>query len=92
MMTRTNRSDSEQLGDPKYARELGARLRAMREQRGWSLRDVHDASQGRFTGRPSRLTISVEPEGSPNAGHVKVAGPVALVGEGRLFSGPRSSR
>ena len=49
-MTRTNRSDSEQLGDPKYARELGARLRAMREQRGWSLRDVHDASQGRFTG------------------------------------------
>jgi len=49
-MTRTNRSDPEPLGDPEYARELGARLRAIREQRRWSLRDVNEASHGRFTG------------------------------------------
>src|SRR4051794_21358834 len=49
-MTKTNRSDPELLGDPAYARELGARLRAIREQRSWSLRDVHEASHGRFTG------------------------------------------
>jgi transcriptional regulator with XRE-family HTH domain len=45
-----DRSGPESIGDPEYARELGARLRAIREQRGWSLRDVHDASDGRFTG------------------------------------------
>src|SRR5438270_2339258 len=49
-MTRTNRSDLEPPGDPEYARELGARLRAIREQRQWSLRDVNEASHGRFTG------------------------------------------
>jgi len=55
-MTKTNRSDPEPAGDtdhpgdPEYARELGARLRAIREQRRWSLRDVHEASRGRFTG------------------------------------------
>src|SRR5438270_13373844 len=49
-MTTTNRSDPELIGDPEYARDLGARLRAIREQRRWSLRDVHEASQGRFTG------------------------------------------
>src|SRR5947199_3967744 len=49
-MTKTNRSDPELLGDPAYARELGARLRAIREQRRWSLRDVHGGSHGRFTG------------------------------------------
>ena len=45
-----DRSGPESIGDPEYARDLGARLRAIREQRGWSLRDVHDASEGRFTG------------------------------------------
>jgi transcriptional regulator with XRE-family HTH domain len=45
-----DRSGPESIGDPEYARQLGARLRAIREQRGWSLRDVHDASDGRFTG------------------------------------------
>jgi transcriptional regulator with XRE-family HTH domain len=49
-MTTTTRSDPELIGDPEYARELGARLRAIREQRRWSLRDVHEASHGRFTG------------------------------------------
>ena len=64
-MTRTIRSDPEpagsehtadaetteaEHGDPEYARALGARLRAIREQRRWSLRDVHEASHGRFTG------------------------------------------
>ena len=55
-MTRTIRSDPEptvdtdSVGDTEYARELGARLRAIREQRKWSLRDVHEASHGRFTG------------------------------------------
>jgi transcriptional regulator with XRE-family HTH domain len=49
-MTTTNRSDPELIGDPEYARELGARLRAIREQRRWSLRDVHEVSHGRFTG------------------------------------------
>src|SRR5438270_10338665 len=49
-MTTTNRSDPELIGDPEYARDLGARLRAIREQRRWSLRDVHEASHGRFTG------------------------------------------
>jgi trans-2,3-dihydro-3-hydroxyanthranilate isomerase len=47
-----------------------------------------DLSQGRFAGRPSRLTIWVEAEASAKAGHVMVAGPVALVGEGRLYSAP----
>ena len=36
--------------DPHYTRELGARLRAIREQRGWSLHDVQEASRGRFSG------------------------------------------
>ncbi|MBV8161922.1 MAG: helix-turn-helix domain-containing protein [Acidimicrobiia bacterium] len=55
-MTRTTRSDPEAAAGPvppghtDSARALGARLRAIREQRGWSLRDVHDASHGRFTG------------------------------------------
>src|SRR6266550_3019810 len=49
-MTTTDRSGPEPTGDPEYARELGARLRAIREQRRWSLRDVQLASQGRFTG------------------------------------------
>jgi transcriptional regulator with XRE-family HTH domain len=50
MITSNDRSGLEFAGDPEYARQLGARLRAIREQRGWSLRDVHEASQGRFTG------------------------------------------
>ncbi len=50
MTTPDERSGSESIGDPEYARQLGARLRAIREQRGWSLRDVHEASRGRFTG------------------------------------------
>ena len=49
-MTTPDRSGPESLGDPEYARQLGTRLRAIREQRGWSLRDVHEASDGRFTG------------------------------------------
>ena len=49
-MTTTDRSGPEPTGDPEYARQLGARLRAIREQRGWSLRDVQLASRGRFTG------------------------------------------
>jgi len=49
-MTRTIRSDPEPDGEPEYARRLGARLRAMREQRGWSLHDVQLASDGRFSG------------------------------------------
>jgi len=49
-MTETIRSDPEPPGDTEYARELGARLRAIREQRRWSLRDVNEASHGRFTG------------------------------------------
>lgn len=55
-MTKTIRSDPEPAvdpeaaGDAEYARELGSRLRAIREQRKWSLRDVHEASHGRFTG------------------------------------------
>jgi transcriptional regulator with XRE-family HTH domain len=36
--------------EPQYSRELGARLRAIREQRGWSLHDVQEASHGRFSG------------------------------------------
>ncbi|MBV9041791.1 MAG: helix-turn-helix transcriptional regulator, partial [Acidimicrobiia bacterium] len=36
--------------DPRNTRELGARLRAIREQRGWSLHDVQEASHGRFSG------------------------------------------
>ncbi|MBV8979691.1 MAG: transcriptional regulator [Acidimicrobiia bacterium] len=36
--------------EPKYTRELGARLRSIREQRGWSLHDVQEASHGRFSG------------------------------------------
>lgn len=50
MTTPDDRSGPESIGDPEYARQLGARLRAIREQRGWSLRDVHEASDGRFTG------------------------------------------
>jgi transcriptional regulator with XRE-family HTH domain len=50
MTTSDDRGGPESVGDPEYARELGARLRAIREQRGWSLRDVHETSQGRFTG------------------------------------------
>jgi transcriptional regulator with XRE-family HTH domain len=50
MTTPDDRSGPESVGDPEYARELGARLRAIREQRGWSLRDVHEESQARFTG------------------------------------------
>jgi transcriptional regulator with XRE-family HTH domain len=49
-MTTPDRSGPESVGDPEYAQELGSRLRAIREQRGWSLRDVHEASEGRFTG------------------------------------------
>src|SRR6266542_5301231 len=49
-MTTTDRSGPEPTGDPEYARQLGARLRAIREQRRWSLRDVQLASHGRFTG------------------------------------------
>ena len=49
-MTSTDRSGPEPTGDPEYARQLGARLRAIRDQRGWSLRDVQLASRGRFTG------------------------------------------
>jgi len=49
-MTTTDRSGPEPTGDPEYAHQLGARLRAIREQRGWSLRDVQLASRGRFTG------------------------------------------
>ena len=45
-----DRSGPEPISDPEYAQRLGARLRAIREQRGWSLRDVHGASNGRFTG------------------------------------------
>ena len=36
--------------EPQYSRELGTRLRAIREQRGWSLHDVQEASNGRFSG------------------------------------------
>jgi transcriptional regulator with XRE-family HTH domain len=50
MTTQDDRSGPESIGDPEYARQLGSRLRAIRDQRGWSLRDVHDASEGRFTG------------------------------------------
>lgn len=50
MTTPDVRSGPESVSDPEYARQLGSRLRAIREQRGWSLRDVHQASQGRFTG------------------------------------------
>src|SRR3954454_5492827 len=50
MTTPDDRNGPESIVDPEYARQLGARLRAIREQRGWSLRDVHEASQGRFTG------------------------------------------
>ena len=50
MTTPDDRSGSESVADPEYARQLGTRLRAIREQRGWSLRDVHQTSQGRFTG------------------------------------------
>jgi transcriptional regulator with XRE-family HTH domain len=49
-MTTTNRSGPEPDGEPEYARQLGARLRAIREQRGWSLHDVQVASEARFTG------------------------------------------
>jgi transcriptional regulator with XRE-family HTH domain len=49
-MITPNHSGPESVGDPEYARQLGARLRAIREQRRWSLRDVHEASHGRFTG------------------------------------------
>jgi len=34
----------------EYARRLGVRLRAVRELRGWSLRDVEVESGGRFSG------------------------------------------
>jgi transcriptional regulator with XRE-family HTH domain len=47
-MAPDDRSGPEAVIDPEYARELGTRLRATREQRGWSLRDVQQASQGRF--------------------------------------------
>jgi len=50
VITTPDRSGPESVGDPEYARQLGTRLRAIREQRGWSLRDVHEASEGRFTG------------------------------------------
>src|SRR3954452_9882189 len=42
-------SGSEPVTDPEYACQLGAALRAIREQRSWSLRDVQVASEGRFT-------------------------------------------
>ena len=48
-MTNQGGADS-QAGEPEYARELGARLRAIRDQRGWSLHDVQEASGGRFSG------------------------------------------
>jgi len=48
--TKTHRSGPEPINDLEYARQLGSRLRAMREQRSWSLRDVQVASHGRFTG------------------------------------------
>ncbi len=50
MKTSDVRNGPESIPDPEYARQLGSRLRAIREQRGWSLRDVHEASHGRFTG------------------------------------------
>src|SRR3954449_8964901 len=50
MTTPDDRNGPESIPDPEYARELGARLRAIREQRRWSLRDVNEASHGRFTG------------------------------------------
>src|SRR3954467_1364377 len=49
-MTTVDRSGSEPMTDPEYARQLGARLRDIREQHRWSLRDVQIASEGRFTG------------------------------------------
>src|SRR3954463_5653681 len=49
-MTTTNRSGPEPDGEPEYARQLGGRLRGIREQRGWSLHDVQVASGGRFSG------------------------------------------
>src|SRR5947209_1021842 len=49
-MTTTIRSDPEPDAEPEYARRLGARLRSIREQRGWSLHDVQVASHGRFSG------------------------------------------
>jgi transcriptional regulator with XRE-family HTH domain len=49
-MITTTRSGQEPISDPEYARELGTRLRAIREQRSWSLKDVTIASNGRFTG------------------------------------------
>src|SRR3954468_9157419 len=49
-MTKTNRSGREPEGEPEYARQLGARLRGIREQRGWSLHDVQVASGGRYSG------------------------------------------
>ena len=48
-MTTPRHSGPEPITDPEYARQLGASLRAIREQRGWSLRDVQAASDGRFT-------------------------------------------
>src|SRR5947209_7587119 len=50
MTTKTERSDPEPDGEPEYARQLGVRLRAVRDQRGWSLHDVQVASGGRFSG------------------------------------------
>src|SRR6476469_11196835 len=49
-MTSLDRSGPEPITDPEYARQLGASLRAIREQRSWSLRDVQAESHGRFTG------------------------------------------
>ncbi|MEU3722839.1 PhzF family phenazine biosynthesis protein [Streptomyces sp. NPDC031705] len=47
--------------------------------------------QGRFTGRPSRLTVTAH--GSPAAVRsVRVGGPVTLVAEGRLYGTPLQRR
>lgn len=45
-------------------------------------------NQGRFTGRPSRLRITAVGSGE-DITSVRVAGEVALVGEGRLILPPR---
>ncbi len=49
-MTETTRSGPDASPDPEYLRALGARLRAIREQRRWSLHDVQVASRARFSG------------------------------------------
>jgi PhzF family phenazine biosynthesis protein len=45
-----------------------------------------DLSQGRFAGRPSRITIWVDPDGTVEEGHVHVAGNAAMAGHGALVT------